>query len=313
MTESIVFIGSGPVAARSLELLSQKFTVEAILTKPKPAHHKGDFPVVETAELLGIRVETAVNRADLSALFITKPFKSKVAVLVDFGIIVGQDVIDYFPFGIINSHFSLLPEWRGADPIAFAILSGQSITGVSLMLLTAGMDEGPILAYGEQPIAAEMTTPQLTDALITLSDSLLKSVLPKYLSAEVKPLGQEEASKLAGKAYEPTYSRKLSKDDGVINWEKPAAEIEREIRAYIDWPKSRTVLGSKEVIITKAHATPTLPDGAKPGDLDLVDQVWELGVVTGAGTLWIERLKPVGKHDMDIKNFLIGYRNFLLG
>src|SRR5687768_10593623 len=128
-SEPIVFFGSGPVAAESLRLLAQDFTIEAVITKPRAAHHKGDVPVLTLAESLGLPTETAYDKKSLDKLFETKAFKSRLGVLVDFGIIVSQAVIDYFPFGIVNSHFSLLPEWRGADPITFSILSGQKETG----------------------------------------------------------------------------------------------------------------------------------------------------------------------------------------
>src|SRR5688572_20047531 len=124
----IVFFGSGPVAAESLRLLGQSFEIEAIVTKPSTTREMG-------AAAGSARLLTVENRHELDVLISEHPFESEVGVLIDFGIIVSQKVIDYFPKGIINSHFSLLPEWRGADPITFSILSGQKKTGVSLMLL----------------------------------------------------------------------------------------------------------------------------------------------------------------------------------
>ncbi|MEO6761067.1 MAG: formyltransferase family protein, partial [Candidatus Saccharimonadales bacterium] len=110
----IVFFGSGPVAAKSLELLSKDFEISAVITKPKPSHHHGAFPVIDIASQLDLSLYTASNKQELSELFSNQTFASDLAVLIDFGIIVSQDVIDYFPKGIVNSHFSLLPEWRGA-------------------------------------------------------------------------------------------------------------------------------------------------------------------------------------------------------
>src|SRR5215203_4291228 len=135
--ESIVFFGSGPVAARSLELLAQNFEIEAVVTKPQPAHHKQPFPVLVVAKNLGLRIFTPSGRSELSELFSKRPVASQLGVVIDYGFIVNQDVIDYFPLGIVNSHFSLLPRWRGADPISFSILSGDAETGVSLMLIVS--------------------------------------------------------------------------------------------------------------------------------------------------------------------------------
>ena len=133
----LVFFGSGPVAAASLKKLAKHFVIEAVITKPQPAHHREPFPVLALAEELGLRTLTPNSKQELSDLFSTKPVKSKLGVVIDYGFIINQDVIDSFPHGIVNSHFSLLPEWRGADPISFSILSGQQKTGVSLMVIDA--------------------------------------------------------------------------------------------------------------------------------------------------------------------------------
>lgn len=301
---SFVFFGSGPVAAESLRLLAQSFTIEAVVTKPKPAHHRGEFPVIATATELGLPIHTVSNRSELSELIATNPFKSTLGVLIDFGIIVSQDVIDYFPLGIVNSHFSILPEWRGADPITFAILSGQKMTGVSSMMLVAGMDEGPLIGYGEEPVSADDTTPTLTKRLIGLSYGLLLHDLSKLIEGNLVSAPQTITGTVE------SYSRKLNKDDGVIDWTKSAEEIEREIRAYAEWPKSRTTLAGKDIIITKAHVATEQSEGTKPGDIEL-GEASPLMIATGNGSLCIEMLKPAGKKEMTAAAFLAGYRHLL--
>jgi methionyl-tRNA formyltransferase len=299
MQQTIVFFGSGPVAAESLALLAKNFAVEAVVTKPKPEHHRGAFPVIDTAEALGLPIHTVAKRTELSELIATNPFSSKVGVLIDFGIIVGQDVIDYFPFGIVNSHFSVLPEWRGADPISFAILSGQPKTGVSLMLIDQGMDTGKILATKSIPIEQTDTTPTLTDKLIVLSDEMLLHFLPLYVNGEVVPRQQSHPDRA-------TYSRKLTKEDGIIDWSKPAAVIEREIRAFIDWPKSVTQLAGKDIVITKAHV---MDDSGVIGAVEIRGK--ELIVYCGENALVIDRLKPAGKNEMTSEAFLAGHKHLL--
>ncbi len=295
----IIVFGSGPVAAKSLELLARNFKIEAVVTKPKPTYHRGSFPVLDTAKALKLPTHTVSNKAELSKLLGTKPFHSKLGVLIDFGIIVTQDVIDYFGLGIINSHFSLLPEWRGADPITFAILSGQAKTGVSLMLIDAGMDTGKILTQKSLPISPLATTETLTQELISLSDSLLIKYLPKYVDGSLQPRQQPHPDRA-------TYSRKLTKSDGTIDWNKPAQQIEREIRSYVSWPKSTTTLAGKEVIITEAR----LVEGeSQPGKVELRDK--NLVVYTAAKALCIEKLKPSGKAEMSAQAFLAGYGNLL--
>ena len=301
----IVFIGSGPVAAKSLELLQEEFYIEAVVTKPRPAHHKGRFPVLDVAEKYQIDTLLVSSRAELDTAMDSHRFASELAVLVDFGIIVSQKVIDSFPRGILNSHFSLLPQWRGADPITFAILSGQEKTGVSLMLIDEGMDTGKIIKQQSIKLPANITGPQLTDRLIILSDEMLKENIPLYLSGKLKPRSQPHPNRA-------TYSRKLTKQDGRIDWTKPAEQIEREVRAFLGWPGSKTVLANKEVTITAAHAVPsTSPAESKPGEITVIPEANEFGIATSNGTLYIDRLKPAGKKEMTGEAFIAGHKDKL--
>ncbi|HEY9713519.1 MAG TPA: methionyl-tRNA formyltransferase [Chroococcales cyanobacterium] len=297
---AIVFFGSGPVAAASLRLLHHNFAIEAVVTKPRPAHHHGPVPVLETAAALGLPLRTAATRAALDALMAERPFQSQLAVLIDFGVIVSQRVIDYFSKGIINSHFSLLPEWRGADPITFAILSGQHQTGVSLMLLVAAMDEGPLLAQMPYPLSPTVTTPELTDGLVKLSYELLVHTVPAYLAGTVRPRPQDPT-------ITPTYSRRLTKDDGIVDWTKPAVQLEREVRAFVDWPKSTARLAGKEVVIVEGRVD-TQHHG-KPGTVCVEGK--QLFICCEQDALELLKLKPAGKPSMSAAAFLAGYRQSL--
>jgi methionyl-tRNA formyltransferase len=302
MDEPIIFFGSGPVAAASLALLAKDFTIEAVITKPRPAHHHGSVPVLETAQALNLPIITTATKHEVTDKVLAAKFKSRLGVLIDFGIIVEQKVIDNFELGIVNSHFSLLPQWRGADPITFSILSGQDKTGVSLMLLVAAMDEGPLLAIGEYDLPPDITTPELTTDLVQLSAALLRDTLPRYVTGQVKSAPQEKVAGLVGYSAEPSYSRKLTKEDGILDWQKPAAQLAREVRAYADWPKSRCIIGSHAVIVTGAHAE---SGEGEPGT------IWRsgrnFGIYSAKGILMIDRLKPAGKQEMTIDAFLNGY------
>ncbi len=302
---TIVFFGSGPVAAQSLRLLEASFEVEAVITKPRPAHHTGSVPVLEVAEELHLPVYTAADKSTLDSLFAAASFKSRVGVLIDFGIIVSQQVINYFPLGIVNSHFSLLPEWRGADPITFAILSGQKTTGVSLMLLVEAMDEGPLLAQSEYIIPAKATTPELTEALIEVSSNCLNTVLPPYMNGELQSVSQDVFSLVKSK--EPTYSRKLTKADATLDWRKSAKQLEREIRAFVAWPKSKAQFGGLELVVTSASAQ----DGTGPiGTTAVIDK--KPAVFCNPGVLMLDTVKPIGKKEMTGKAFLAGYKQAFL-
>lgn len=305
---SIVFFGSGPVAAASLALLAETFVIEAVVTKPRPAHHHGPVPVLEFSEHHGFRIIEVSSKSEASDKITREKFSSDVGVLIDFGIIVSQDVIEAFPLGIVNSHFSLLPEWRGADPITFAILSGQARTGVSLMLLVEAMDEGPVIALGVQDMDSTITTPLLTEQLVQLSYSLLRDQLPNYIrKAQKKGIAQDQLpSLITDFTYPstPSYSRKLTKDDGILNFAKPAEVLEREIRAFIEWPKSRTTIAGKEVIVTAANVAQAQ---SARGIGDIFVENKHLYIQTAKGLLDIERLKPTGKPEMTREAFLAGY------
>jgi methionyl-tRNA formyltransferase len=300
-SKTVVFFGSGPLAASSLELLASDFEIEAVITKSTAPGHRGKVPVLELTKKLNIKTYSVDSRAQLDDLIESTNFSSPIGVLIDFGIIVSQKVIDYFKNGIINSHFSILPEWRGADPISFALLSGQKTTGVSLMLLVEAMDEGPLLSYSEIDIDPSLTNPGLSDKLVGLSDGLIKKFLPLYLEDNIKPQPQS----ITGKS--TSYSHKLTKKDGLIDWTKPASKIEQEIRAFIDWPKSYTKLGDIEVIITAARVA--APLGTKPGELKIENN--QLLISCGENSLSIDKLKPSGKTEMPVSAFLAGYRSRL--
>jgi len=285
----IVFFGSGPVASATLTGLLPHFAVEAIITKPRPEGHRGSVPVLELAEAKKIPVFTPRNKAELTELFAGTTFTAPVGLVVDYGIIISRSVIDSFMLGIVNSHFSLLPEWRGADPITFSILSGRPQTaGVSLMLINEKLDEGELLAQQPFVLPASITTPELTDELVELSNDMLIETLPKYISGDVTPHPQPAGA--------PTYSRKLTKEDGIFDITKPADQLEREVRAFAGWPKSKMHLFGHQIVIKKASVATSKHDG------DLV-------VVCGNNTFLeiLELTAPSGR-TMSGADFLRGYK-----
>lgn len=298
---SIVFFGTGSVAAKSLKLLLEHCSVEAVITKPKPTHHKGNFPVLDVAVDNNLTIFEVTDKQSVSASIKQTSFASTVAILIDFGIIVTKDVIESFKYGIINSHFSLLPQWRGADPITFAILSGQQKTGVSLMLIDEGMDTGKLLAQKSLAIEESETTDRLTEKLIILSDEMLQTSIPRYLDGTLKPRRQPHPDRA-------TYSRKITKLDGEIDWTKPAIQIEREIRAFNVWPKSHAQIADKDISVLRA--TTVYDTLGKPGTITITDDK-KICVSTSEGSLVIEELKPSGKNAMTSAAFLAGNRSKL--
>jgi len=296
ISKPIVFFGSGLVAAQSLEFISRNFNIEAVITKPKKSNSRDPVPVIDLSNKLGVKVYTPTNKDELDYLLENTNFNSEVGILIDYGIIVSQKVINSFKLGIINSHFSLLPAWRGPDPISFSILNGDKTTGVSLMLLSIGIDEGKLIAQ-EKTNINNSNCIVLTESLIKLSNSMLTKYMPNYLSGDLVPYAQSDK-------ISPSFSRKLTKQDGIINWSKPAIQIESEIRAFISWPKSFTKIYGIPVIITQAAIGHS---NGEPGSITYDKK--SMNINCKKDSLNVLRLKPVGKNDMEIASFISGYAN----
>lgn len=297
LKHQIVFFGAGPVALASLKSLQDHFLIESVITKPQ-ADKKITPEVLKYCSEQAIRTLTPSNKSELGDLFQTESFKSPAGVVVDYGIIIPKNVLESFSKGIINSHFSILPQWRGADPITFALLSGQKETGVSLMLIVEKLDEGPLLDQEVLDITPDDTTDSLTSKLVELSNKMLVGRLPKYLKGDIAPRPQSKKT--------VSYSRLLVKSDGQLDPNKTPLILEREIRAYQPWPKSYFSWNKQNLIITKAK---TSSQQTEPGKLSLQNNGLHFGCKDGS--LEILEIQPAGKKPMDAKSFINGYRQLL--
>ncbi|HYH36126.1 MAG TPA: methionyl-tRNA formyltransferase [Candidatus Saccharimonadales bacterium] len=242
---------------------------------------KHDIPLIAPVDLLAVKDTLAA-------------YGAQAAVLVAYGKIVPPAVLEIFPSGIINIHPSLLPLYRGSTPIESAILESNYETGVSLMKLSAKMDAGPV--YDQSPFyMAGMTKQQSADALAERGTALLLKHLPKILGktpAAARPQDKSSA----------TYTKLITKQDGLIDWQKSAERLEREIRAYAGWPRSRTTISGKDVIITKARVSDRV---GPPGTFK--NESGRLLAFCKRGALEIESLVPAGKKEMRAKDFLAGH------
>jgi methionyl-tRNA formyltransferase len=196
--------------------------------------------------------------------------EAEAAVLVAYGQIIPQAVIDLFPKGIINIHPSLLPLYRGPTPIEAAILDGAKETGVSLMRLSAKMDAGPVYVQQRLPLTGSETKQELAGQLLRIGQKLLLEHLPAILEGWQTPKPQNDSN--------ASYTKLLKKDDGKIDWQKPADQIERQVRAYAGWPRSQAKIFDKEVIITKARLAKDKKDGklvikCQPGYLEVEELI----------------------------------------
>lgn len=299
ISKPVTFFGSGPVASESLKGLLDWVNINTVVTKATPPHHKDPAPVEELAKKNGINILYANNKAELNILLSDKKLpKHEFGIVIDYGVIISQEVINYYPKGIINSHFSILPEWRGADPITFALLSGQSSTGVTLMLIDSGMDTGNIIATQTLNISPNENNSTLTSKLINLSNDCLKKYLNDYLDNKIIAVPQPKS--LA------TYSVKINKNDGLINISKPASVIIREIKAYNPWPGSRININNTWLNITDAVVSDKTN---KPGILFKEDK--NLFLACTNKSIQVLELKPAGKNKMSATAFINGYAHLI--
>lgn len=255
--------------------------------------------IQSVAEAHGIPVLLPDKPADIIDQL--QSFGAEAAVLVAYGKIVPQSIIDIFPRGIINIHPSLLPLHRGPTPIESVILSGDKRTGVSVMQLAREMDAGPIYAQSEVPLSGAETKQELADKLLEIGKTMVLELLPGILEGSIVALPQDDSH--------ATYDKLITKDDGKLDFTKSASLLEREIRAFVDWPKSRTRIAGIDVIITRAKAFKEVKANSKPGDVYKSTSGKNILITTNAGSLLIERLKPAGKKEMTAEAFLAGHKS----
>ncbi len=304
-SKTVVFFGNEQLATGVVSstptikaLHAAGYTISAIISNQKKIASRSQkiSTIAETASKLGIDLLTPEKIGDISQTI--QDFKADIGVLVAYGQIIPQSIIDAFPYGIINIHPSLLPKHRGSTPIESVILNGETETGVSIMQLVRGMDAGPIYKQQKITITGQESKQALCDTLLHLGSEIIMEVLPQILNGEIEPIPQDSS--------EVTTDNQIRKEDGTINWDEPSIDICRKIRAFNGWPGSRTTLGDVEVVITEAHSEDI--EGV-PGELN--HDKHKLSVATKNGSLVIDKLKPIGKKEMTIAAFLSGYRSKL--
>ncbi len=296
---ALVFFGTDDFSVPALvALIKHNYHIVALVTKVDARTGRGQelvSPAVKTvAAAHGIMVLQPERVADISAQIAS--LRPAAAIVVAYGNILPATLIAQFPLGLINIHASLLPRYRGASPIEAAILNGDADTGVTLMQIDAGMDTGPIYAQTRLKLHQTETQPELYHQLSQLGSALLIEQLPDILSGSLSPEAQNPN--------QATNVKMIKKSDGVIDWTKQALAIERQIRAYTHWPRSRSTIAGRDVVIGAAHIESNSNDA--PGTVSK-SVAGELTVSTGDGILVIDRLQPAGKREMSGREFLAGH------
>ena len=253
MTDRIIFFGTEAFSADALRaLIASNFNVVAVVTKPdqpKGRGHKLTEPLVKTiAREHDIPVWQPTKLADVAEQITS--LQPVAGVLVSYGKIIPQSIIDLFTPGIINVHPSLLPRYRGPSPIEAAIIHHDNQTGVTIMQLSAAMDAGPIYAQHIIPLDHTETKPALYATLSHIGNQLLIDTLPDILSGALTPTPQNDA--------DVTYCSLLSKQDGLLDpADLTAVQAEARVRAFLGFPRTRLPLGDQTLIITRAHVSKT--------------------------------------------------------
>jgi methionyl-tRNA formyltransferase len=224
---NIIFFGTPDISAQVLRaLIDAGYGISAVVTNPDAPvgrHHiLTPSPVKVLAEETGIPVLQPGTLRDVSLP------AADLAIVVAYGKIIPQTIIDTFPLGMLNIHYSLLPKYRGASPVEHAILSGDAVTGVTIQKLVFKLDAGPIVAVEELPIDETITTPELKQKLTETGSKLLIDILPHYISGKIHLVEQDET--LA------THCKKIAKSDGEIKLSDPDQEKWLKYRAYFGWP-----------------------------------------------------------------------------
>lgn len=299
----VVFMGTPDFSVGALEaLVKAGHEVTAVVTQPdrqKGRSLEMSFsPVKECALRYELPVFQPEKIKTAEAVEVLRGYEADIFVVAAFGQILSKEILEMPKYGCINIHASLLPKYRGAAPIQWAILNGDAITGVTIMQMNEGLDTGDILTTKEVEISAEETGESLFDKLAIAGAELLIETLPEIEKGTLTPTKQEEEK--------ASHVRMLTKEMGKIDWEKEAIVLERLVRGMNSWPSAYCRLRNKNMKVWRAAVLEEDTD-ARPGEIVNVTKD-ALYIQTGKGQLVLQEVQLESKKRMPVKDFLIGYQ-----
>lgn len=313
----VVFFGTPEIAVPFLKALHADgaFEVVAVVCQPdKPAGRGKKLeapPVKIEASEYGIPVYQFPTLKDAAVIDVLRVLNADMFVVFAYGKIIPQSILDIPPQGCVNVHPSLLPKYRGPSPIQAPILNGDAQTGITIMMMDAGMDTGPILAQEHLELDPRETAVTLADKISVQGPVLLVETLKRYIGNSLVPVPQDDSK--------ATVTKLIEKDDGHIDWSKPAVEIDRIVRAYLGWPSAWTIWQRHGLPVRlKIHeaglSSSPSPRGGQEGLPSLASapgtvtaKAGTLRVATSHGLLDVTRIQPEGKTPMDVGAFLNGF------
>jgi len=295
----IIFAGTPEFAAETLQaLLTTEHEICAVYTQPDRPAGRGRkitaSPVKQVALAHDIPVEQPLNFKSDEAKQTLAEYQADLMIVVAYGLLLPQVVLDTPQLGCINIHASLLPRWRGAAPIQRAILAGDTETGVCIMQMEAGLDTGPVIASGRCEITDTDTAQILHDRLAQLGANTLLSCLDNIETLQKTAQPQDHDAS--------NYAKKLLKQEAEINWQQPAAEINRQINAFNPWPVAQTTWQDKVFRIWAAELVDQLTT-TKAGEVISVSRDG-IDIATGDGALRLAQIQLPGKKAMAVSDFL---------
>ena len=312
----IVMFGTGPFAVPTFEsLLASNHEVPALFTRPIAdsgnRRKSAANPTRDVAQARGMTIHEPLNVNDPESIALLQELKADLFVVCDYGQILSRECLGSAVKGGINLHGSLLPKYRGAAPINWCLYNGDAVTGITIIHMTAKLDGGPCLAKRELPIASEDTAESIEPKLANLGvEAVIESIgLLESWDGEAS-IGEVQDQSLATKA------PRLKKSDGLLDWQRPAAQLFNQIRAFQPWPGSFTNWNSarkKQPMRLIIHRATVVELGSEdleiasvePGQVAFCDKT-KLLVQTGDGLLAIEAVQPAGKKNMPVADFLRG-------
>lgn len=279
-------------------LLGSNDAVCAVYTQPDRPAGRGrrlrSSPVKVLANAHGIPVVQPVSLSERDEIERLNAFRADLMVVVAYGVLLPQAVLEAPRLGCINIHASLLPRWRGAAPIQRAILAGDEKTGVTLMQIERKLDAGPMLKQAGCLILPHESAAELHDRIAVLGADTLKETLPAIEAGTVQPRPQDER--------DVTYAAKLEKSEAVLDWSRPAQDLERQVCAFNPWPVAHTLFKGNVLRVWRARALAQGTD-ATPGSI-LDHEQGQMDVATGSGVLRLLEVQLAGKKRMPIRPFL---------
>ena len=299
----IVFFGTPEFAVPSLEgLIASPHTVVGVVTQPDRPRGRGqrvtDSPIKAVARAHGIDVLQPARLRDPGFIDSLAALTPDLGVVAAYGKLIPGDILALPRLGMINVHASLLPRYRGAAPVHRAVIDGMTETGVTIMRMVVALDAGAMLAKVARPIDPEETSDVVERDLARLGVSPLLSVIEQLANGTAREEPQDDA--------QSTYAARLTKEEGLIDWTRPASAIHNRVRGLYPWPHAYTYASGKRLIVLKSRVEERATD-AEPGTLVEVSRD-HLQIAAGGGThLALLEIQPEGRRPMPVRDFLAGH------